>query len=673
DSFSINPKITKKGNVTVKYSVKDYAYDTSMGSGLSKIIICKNDIATVVKEITINSSSCLDSKEFSFKTSDFVSSTGSADVCIIAYDMLGQSSGLTCEKLTVDEKNPEIETNSLEIADNEGNEIDYISTKPKSAIVSIEIKDESLAKVTGDLSELNNEASYSSKEATCTEDGGVYECAWPVTIKLSDSGKVSIKINAEDGVGNSVEKSLSHTFKFDNKGPVVKSIANGIDDKGVKYLGKSNNIILEIEEKDSGLNLGNVWIKIGSRKIKAGECNKDGSNWLCLFNGVIINSADGSSVTVSVKSDSEDDSGNAFDLSSGVSSETFIVDSKVPVLLGDIEIKAAGNRSYSQDEFVSKDRLEIKATLKDKTKVSAFADLSAIGLGKTEQASCTQEDNKWICEWKTSEIASGPINGKLYFNFSDLVGNNAEKSVDIEVLGLDDEENPNYWFVKSVEKMPIAIDRQTTELINQKQYVHVNLKPIYSESGTSILAMDLECNGDMSYIQDYELINKDSQDPYIVLTLNQEEMPENSLSINCKILLISKACGDTIMQNTEEEPVEFTIDFYNMPLGELGQSVKDKIKDAQDSWIVKQEWITTLEKILNVLEKLCKLIQTFGKINEAIADIEALASAFEWTGFVKTIHPVAVTTDKTYNKVLEYTDKYCKYISCDTTLWGGWY
>ena len=672
DSFSITPNVTKKGNVTVKYSVRDYAYGTTKGSGLNKITICKNDIATVVKEININGSSCLDSREFSFKTSDFVSSTGSADICIIAYDMLGQSSELTCEKLTIDEKNPEIKTSSLEIVDNEGNQINYISTKPKSAIVSVEIKDDSLTKVTGDLSELNSEASYSSKEAVCIENEGVYECAWLVTIKLFDSGKVNIKINAEDGVGNSIEKSLSHTFKFDNIGPIVKSIKNDkVDSEGVKYLGKNNNIILEIEEKDSGLNLGNIWIKIGSSEIKANECNKDGSNWLCLFNDVKVNSADGSSVTVSVSSDSEDDAGNVFNLSNSVSSETFVMDAKSPSLVGDIEIKTLGNRSYSTDEFVSGDKLNIKATINEKTNVNAFADLSAIGLGKTEQASCTQEQDNWVCEWNTAEIASGPIRGTLYFNFTDIVGNNAQKSVDIEVLGVDNEENPNYWYVANVEKMPIAIDRQTTELINQKQYVHVNLKQICDGCWVSILAMGLECNGDMNYIQDSEIINKYTEDPYIVLTLNQESMPNASLSFNCSLLIISRV-GDKIIQNTEEEPVDFTIDFYNMPLGELGDNVKNKIKNAQDSWLIKQKWLGTLEKLLNIAEKICNLLNTWGKVNEALTDIENMSTIFGW-GFADTIKNFVEESDDMHQKFVDSNYNLCKYISCDTTIWGGWY
>ncbi|MBU4493010.1 MAG: hypothetical protein KKA61_01445 [Nanoarchaeota archaeon] len=674
DSFSIIPKVTKKGNLTVKYSVRDYAYDTSLGSGLSKIVICKDDMATVVKEIKINGSSCLDSRELSFKTSDFVSSTGSADVCIAAYDMLNQVSELKCEKLIVDETKPEIEKNSLEIVDNQGNEINYISTKPKSAIVSVKIKDDSLKKVTADLSELNKDiSSYSNMEAVCIKDDGVYECAWLVTIKLSDSGKVNIKINAEDGVGNSVEKSLSHTFKFDNKAPVVKSMKNAKGEyDNIKYVGKNNELVAEIEEKDSGFNLKKIWLLVGGEKIQADSCSESSGDWKCSFDNIGFNVADGSSVKVFISPNSEDDAGNSIDPDNSVLSETFILDSKAPVLIEEIEIKSLTNRTYSQDDILSGDKLHIKAVLKDKTSLTASADLSAIGLGKDEKTSCTKNETNWVCEWTTTEVASGPLEGVLKFKFIDFVENKAEKNINIKVLGVSDEENPNYWKIDSMEKMPLAIDRQTTELINQKTYVHLTLKPISPAANPSIAALGLDCKGDMGYIDDYELINEKSNDPYIVITLKQESMPNVSLSFNCSLLIISRV-GDLIIQNTEKEPVDITIDFYNMPLGELSQNVKDKIKDAQDSWLVKQEWITTLEKILNVLEKLCKLIQTFGKINEVIADIELLASAFEWTGFVETIRPIAETTDKTYKQVLEYTEKYCKYISCDTTIWGGWY
>jgi len=671
ESFNIMPKITKKGNLTLKYSIRDYAYETSIGSGLSKIIICKNDMAAVVKEMNINDSS-IDSRELQFKTSDFVSGTGSANVCIAAYDKLNQVSELKCETLIVDETNPKINKDSFKIT-SEGNEINYVSTKPLSAVVSIEVEDESLDKVVADLSELNKEDSgYKNKTASCVNNNGISTCTWPVTIKLGDSGKITIEVEATDAVGNSAKQSLSHEFKLDKTSPVVKSIKNTIGEyDNIKYAGKNNEIIVEIQEKDSGFNLNKLWLLVESKKIQADSCAKSGENWKCSFNNIAFGASDGSSVKVIVSPNSEDDAGNSVDLDNSVLSETFILDTKAPVLIGEIEIKPlAKNDSYIQD-IVSGDKLHIKAVLKDKTPVTASMDLSAIGLGKDEKALCTKNETNWICEFETMPVASGPLEGILKFKFIDFVGNKAEKNMDIKVLGISDEENPDYWKISNIEKMPLAIDRQTTELINQKEYVHLSLKTI-SASEISIIALDLECTGDMSYISSYELINEKSNDPYIVLTLNQESMPNSSLSVNCTLLIISRVC-DIIMQNAEKEHADFTIDFYNMPLGELSQNVKDKINEAQDSWLVKQEWITTLEKILNVLEKLCKLIQTFGKINQAIADIEALASAFEWTGFAKTIQTVSLTTNKMYKQVLEYTDKYCKYISCDTTIWGGWY
>ncbi len=789
ESFSINPKVTRKGDLTVKYSVKDYAYGTSMGPGLSKIIICKNYISTVIKEIKINDSSRIDSGELQFKTSDFVSETGSANVCIAAYDKLNQVSEFRCEKLTVDENVPEIKEDSFKIVDYNGNEIDYLSGKPLRVIISIDVEDESLDKVVADLSELNkDEPSYKNKVASCVSKNGASLCTWPsilikinnpgkvnikinatdatgntaeesvevnvdetapkinkdsfkltdingdeinyltkepltavisievedesldnvvadlselnkdepsyknkmascvskngaslctwsgIVIKLNSSGKVNIKVNAADYIGNTAEESLSYDFKVDNTAPVVKSLKNS-DGKynNIKYIGKNNEFIAEIEEKDSGFNLKKIWLLVEGEKIQADGCSESGGDWKCKFDNIGFNAADGSLITIFISPSSEDDAGNNVDINNGIISEEFKLDIKAPVLTRDIEIKILNiNRSYSQDDILLGDKLHIKAILSERTSITASADLSGIGLGSDESTQCTKNESNWVCEWTTNKIAPKSTNVELKFKFTDFVGNEAEKKVNIKVLGISDEENPNYWKVSSIEKMPEAIDRQTTELINQKTYYHIKLKPASIYENPTILALDLQCNGDMDYIENSELINKNFNDPYIILTLKQESMPNVSLSFNCNLFIISRV-GDLIIQNTEEEPVDLTIKFYNMPLGELSQNVKDKIKDAQDSWLVKQEWLDFAEKLLNLAEKICKLIQTFGKINEAIADIELLASAFEWTGFVETIHPIAETTDKTYKQILEYTDKYCKYVSCDTTIWGGWY
>jgi len=789
ESFTINPKVTRKGNLTVKYSVKDYAYGTSIGSGLSKIIICKNYISNVVKEITINDSSYIDSRELQFKTSDFVSSTGSANVCIAAYDKLNQVSEFRCEKLTVDEnvseikedsfkivdyngneikylsgkqmkviisievedesldkvvadlselnkdessyknkvascasKNgvslctwsnilikisspgkvnikvnaadyigntaeesveinvdetkPKIDKNSFKLTDINGNEINYLTKEPLTAVISIEVEDESLDKVVADLSELNkDEPSYKNKVASCVSKNGVSLCTWSgVVIKLNNSGKVNIKVNAADYIGNTAEESVSYDFKVDNIAPIVKSLKNSNGEyNNINYIGKNNELIAEIEEKDSGFNLKKVWLLVEDEKIQADRCDKNSGNWKCYWKNVKFNAADGSSITIFISPNSEDDAGNNIDVNKGIISEKFNLDIKAPALISNIEIKNLDiNRSYIQEDILLGDKLHIKAILSERTSVTASADFSGIGLGSDVSTQCTKNESNWVCEWTTNEIAPKSTNVELKFKFTDLVGNEAEKKVNIKVLGVSDEENPNHWKISSIEKMPLAIDRQTTELINQKTYYHIKLKPASVYENPTILALDLQCDGDMTYIENSELINKNFNDPYIILTLKQESMPNVSLSFNCNLFIISRV-GDLIIQNTEEEPVDLTIDFYNMPLGELSQNVKDKIKNAQDSWLVKMEWLDFAEKILHLAEQICRLIQTLGKINEAINDLELLVSPFESTGLVGIIKTTADWTDRMYTDYIKKLEKYCKYVSCETTIWGGWY
>ena len=100
------------------------------------------------------------------------------------------------------------------------------------------------------------------------------------------------------------------------------------------------------------------------------------------------------------------------------------------------------------------DKLHIKAILSERTSVTASADFSGIGLGSDESTECTKNESNWVCEWTTNKIAPKSTNVELKFKFTDFVGNEAEKKVNIKVLGISDEENPNYWKISSIEKMP---------------------------------------------------------------------------------------------------------------------------------------------------------------------------------------------------------------------------
>ena len=410
-------------------------------------------------------------------------------------------------------------------------------------------------------------------------------------------------------------------------------------------------------------------MKVDWKEIKASNCTEKGGVWNCLWTNSILSGAQSSSIKVSILSKSEDDAGNSVDLDNSVLSETFVVDNQNPILVGEIEITNLNNRTYVQDEIVSGDVLHIKAVLKDKTPVTASADLSSLGLGEDEKVTCTQNGTRWICEWTTSAISPKAVNNILKFKFTDLVGNEAKKDINVKILGISVEENPNYWKVSNIGKMPLAIDRQTTELINHKTYYHIKLKPVDIYDSPIILALDLNCMGDIDYIDDYELINEKSDNPYIILTLKQGTMPNTSLSFNCSLLIVSRV-RDVIIQNAEEEPVDVTIDFYNLPLGELGENVKDKIKDAQDGWLVRQEWITTVEHWLDIAETICNLLNTWGKVNQVLDDAAILFGDYP---FAQTLRGFYQTSHDAHDFIVQHKYNLCKYISCDKTIWGGWY
>jgi len=273
-----------------------------------------------------------------------------------------------------------------------------------------------------------------------------------------------------DYMGNIAEESVSHNFKVDTISPIVKSIKSSEEAEynGITYIKKRSDIIAEIQEKGSGLNLKNFWIKVNGKEKKADNCIKKGDIWNCLWTNSVLSGAQSSSIKVSILSKSEDDAGNSVDLDNSVLSETFAVDSKDPLLVGEIEITNLNNRTYVQDEIVSGDTLHIKAVLMDKTPVTASADLLSLGLGEDEKATCTQNATRWICEWITSGISPKAVNNILKFKFTDLVGNEAKKDINVKILGISVEENPNYWEISNIGKMPLAIDRQTTELINHQ-------------------------------------------------------------------------------------------------------------------------------------------------------------------------------------------------------------
>ncbi len=675
ESVETHPKIIAPGEFTLKYTIADYAYGNKPGSGIKRIVIFKDDLSkseNIAKEITFDERVYRHSGEAALNTQSFKSDSGPPRVCIAAYDNLKQYSGMRCIFLNIDETPPNILKETLKITDSDGNEIGYIPPEPLKIDISIDIEEISIDKVTADLSQLNPDAQgYSNRAAECSEKSpGIWACTWKgIVLNLRDSGDVNIVVKAADVAGNEAEETISYTFDLDNHPPVVLSIESDKGEyEGNKYLGIRNDIILRIEERGSGLNKGNFWILVGNNKIRADRCVEQDQSWVCRWDNLVLRGLRGDSLRINVAYESRDDVGNFIDPERSITSQEFLLDLHPPRLTEKIQIKSIRDeREYAEDEILAGDRLHIRAVLSEKTSLEAFADLSAIGFGTKEEGSCTRNETTYICEWQTDEIKLGPVDSSLRFEFIDFVGNTLSTSVPIKVLGVYEGESPNFWEIASYDKMPEAIDRQTTELISHKSFVHVFLKP--RNPSARIESIDLQCDGHMNYIQDYSLTNTQGNDPYIEITLNQMRMPNSSLSLECSFYIISRV-GNYITRHPEIEKLDFTIDFYNMPLGELSQSVRKKIEDAQDSWLVKQEWLDAAQGILKIAETICSLQGIWNQFNQVVAGVQQLVGD---APAAQGIRSFLEGSQSSYVEFFGDENHFCKYISCDITIWGQWY
>jgi len=132
----------------------------------------------------------------------------------------------------------------------------------------------------------------------------------------------------------------------------------------------------------------------------------------------------------------------------------------------------------------------------------------------------------------------------------------------------------------------------------------------------------------------------------------------------------------------EFENVTVNIQFYNMPLGEISDNIKDKIKDAKDFSFLLGDWVGTMQNILGYGEKICKLINTIMKIYGAVG-------AVAWALSGKEVIPIlgeAVTTPRQAVQTAQsgmgalskegwqkYVNQFCKFFSCRLfydEMWG---
>jgi len=679
--FNSNPTQSQQ-SVSVDYTVKDAAWEPTnynLCSGIKKIEFY--DAAEKLDEITLDETTC------TYSDTIILPLPNSERITIKAYDNFDQSSSSDSGDFEMDLNAPSIEENTFKII-NKGIELDkFIKGGSYSVDIEVLITEEQLKaeNVQISLSSLGGASNLTAN--SCIKSLSKYLCKWnAVDVSISSTTTANIVITAEDDFGNVISKTISKSFSVDNSAPNVNSIKTEYTSDGSNYIGLNpTKITAEIAESGSGLTQKQIFMDLSSLNPSYGikqadECVSSGSTWKCVWNEITTTQPHNNIATISLIN-SNDDVGNQL---TGITTTEIKIDKQKPTIIGKANVTASSELVKPDNYFASGDDLVITLKVSDSTKIKAYADLSNIknddGFAEVE-ADCSNVGNEYTCRWNAESIASGYLSTAITLNFYDAAMNQASASVPIIIYGKDTEENPNYWKVSSVDSMPEALDRQTTPIINQRMYFDVRLK---NRVGASILKMDLgECSGDTGYLnEDPELFNNvaGSTDPMFMIELKTTTAREDTLKINCTLNIVS-LYGDKI-SNIEEESVPLEVNFYNMPLGEASQELKDKIEEIEKYWIDVEGSVNIGEILgyVKIAAKYSKLIcNALGTINEIRAIWDILFGETTTAQVALIIFPPAQLAVTESNRaqclgnsayaigtdsIFQSQNKFCKFVNC---------
>jgi len=727
------------GDITVNFNINDRAYSgSSVCSGIDRVEAYDKDNPSFPygSPVFINSSSCsLNGGALVFSASSVTD--GEHTLCLAGYDKMGNGAQdfTNCHTFIVDKTAPSIA--DIQIIDSAGNDVSFVppSGKYSSINVRLNVDHAGVSTATADLSDF--EGGYNTLPLNCF-DIGVSQamCTGSFTALVAD-GKTSeaVTITVTDKAGNVASQTKTFNVVLDDTAPSINKILTHHKLNGSHYVKRENNIVFfELADSGSGVKNEGVSSNLASFFTSVGEPNCTSistGNWRCTWTGLDLKGSYKSGDELSIKVDVTDEMGNTNSLT-----DTLLVDTEQPYYprdeeegmtsselntYGGIDLGRVIIRSGDETPFLtSGSALTIfmnvtdDMSLKDDSgNLRAFADLSMLGgSNMTNADDCNEiEEEIWKCQWSISNIHSTSTALNIGFNISDFVGNNKEADVSNFIVQYVDSDGDtqqlpegevrvrfqmenvsDFWDVSAGEHSPNAIDRTLSSVLPGQMYFKLDFEEL--ENDIEILSFGLkECFSShnesanetnfMQYVATgspklyrAELQCGPEKDCYLHFTLSKgyDAIETNLENILCQFKIVSLYNEENITQ-PETENVSITIPLYNMPLGTLDEKVKDEIEERQNGWLVSQGWLDGAEKLLDLAEKICSIVNLWFRFTQLAAIFKsgtAMPCAMaHLSGYGQSICELdgvlsekTGTTSEVADRVRLRSNQYCKLLSC---------
>lgn len=610
-------------NITFGYDVKDYYFgtDDESCSGIDRIEVY--EAGTLVYTEEVDTKLCQDVGKISIDATGTAGQATNVSFCLTAYDGFGLISEDKCMTILVDNSLPVIGSVGAYVGTTK---IDTFKTGLNTFNIKVNITDESGVK--NNRIKISSDAlSLVDEEAVCNS-AGVCSLTSVTGLVAEDTTGFDLIIEAEDVNGNIATSGQLIPVVPDNSMPVINSLSSI---PGGDYIGKGENVLVaQITEVGGGLYEGDVVADlsvIGDRLRGATNCTNVDSSWTCSWGNVKATQEGTRKISVKIK----DRVGNV-----GATYEKLFTLDIVDPVVNSVNVTTADGLEF----FQVGDTLLVTARIFDFTAgvdtVNTYINTSTYSTANIVNPTCEDFLNgTHECIFSIPQVTGPTVGVPIILEVYDKAGNKVTytHTPTIDILGVV-EQPSELWAVVVGNQVPAKIDKQTTSLLQQNAYVHLTVIPKEGAIGTGqILFVEVSNCGPQAattYLSATTprivLESADKQNLTVKFPLAQTAIDVDNLTFNCALRVVTKY-GEKATQ-PETVPFNVTLQFYNMPLGELSDNVNDEIQRVSKSGLVQAGWISTFNDIFTRAQQVCRLISTLMGILTAISTIGASLSLF---------------------------------------------
>lgn len=640
--------------------------------------------------------------------------SGQKSVRLVAEDRLGHRSTAVSTLFSVDFIAPDIVPGSLNFTQ-VGSFVGQAVVRSPLSVKVMESGDLTRGKVLA----YSEQASLDGAEASCEsmdeEKENLWRCTWG-SVEVLPESTVSVRVVAEDGFGNRQEKTLPQSFNPDTTTPSVVFFGTERSFFGKHYVKSGKNrVVLRATDVGSWFTNEGITADIGGltggtdTHARPTSCNQTESAYICYWDTQRVFSSEGeTSIGLSTFKDRVGNEGELPRIAVTIDMHAPMVE-KLQVF----GVSAAGDKDY----FQSGDQLKLVLTVVELSGVAIAVDLKGVvmdavqiypeneelksfGLGAgwlvvgSDTPACTRKSgesekdkNKWICEFKTDPIKSGPANyvplklkvfdtagneasdvgGGWPEQAKNVIGSNGQYSFDI--FGLTVEERPDYWEDKSVTQgLPGGnakpfVDLDTVNLIPSRTPITIALKS--NNSQAQVIAVELPAGScalkegstgpELSRAVLYGGVSAEgmtSPRPKVVLEFapfdgralfniaesEVEKWEGATAEYTCRLRIYSKLGANAVVA-PEVEEVTIPVVFGFSELGAVDENLAKQIIDIKESaFFIIANKIHYLNTILQIVKVIGDIVNIIASVYQLISlfdeGITATATALEDTGFL---------------------------------------